>query len=147
MEASTSKDPTSPPSIIPPTSSVRAASPPPVYVGDIPIIIFEDSLQDDIGEHNEAYFDTQEFLEEGRELSCDEFEKEEIFEGEYAFLEDRTLEELWWPAEVLHNVHSLHSSKNASGERKRRKVLGELQVNVRRGRGILWQIRLKGAPS
>jgi hypothetical protein len=65
MEASTSQDPTSPASTIPPTSPVRAASPP-VYVGDIPIITFEDSLQDDIGEHNEDYFDSQEFLE-GRE--------------------------------------------------------------------------------
>jgi hypothetical protein len=26
------------------------------------------------------------------------------FEGEYAFPEEKTLEELWWPVEVLHNV-------------------------------------------
>jgi hypothetical protein len=131
MEASTTQDPTSPASTTPPTSPVRAASPL-VYVGDIPIIIFEDSLQDDIGEHNEDYFDTQEFLE-GRESSCKEFEEDEIFEGEYAFPEERTLEELWWPTEVLHNVHSLHSSENAYGERKRRRVLVEMQVNVEGG--------------
>jgi hypothetical protein len=58
-------------------SPVRAASPV-VYVGDIPIITFEDSLQDDIGEHNEAYFDSQEFLEEGRESSCEEFEEDKF---------------------------------------------------------------------
>jgi hypothetical protein len=34
---------------------VRVTSPPLVYVGDISIITFEDSLQDVIGEHNEAY--------------------------------------------------------------------------------------------
>jgi hypothetical protein len=77
MEASTNKDPTSPTSITPPMSPVRAASPV-VYVGDIPIITFEDSLQDDIGEHNEAYFDSQEFLEEGRESSCEEFEEDKF---------------------------------------------------------------------
>jgi hypothetical protein len=33
-----------------------------------------------------------------------------------------TLEELWWPVEVLHNVNSLHSKKDSCGERKRRKV-------------------------
>jgi hypothetical protein len=113
---------------------VRVASPP-VYVGDIPIITFEDSLQDDIGEHNEAYFDSQEFLDEWRESSCEEFEEDEIFEGECAFLEDKTLEELWWPAEVLHNVYSLHLNKNACGERKRRRVLGEIQVNAGGGGG------------
>jgi hypothetical protein len=32
-----------------------------------------------LGEHNEAYFDSQEFLEEGRESSCKEFEEEEFF--------------------------------------------------------------------
>jgi hypothetical protein len=66
MEASTSKDPPSPTSTTPPISPVRAASPPPIYVGNIPIITFENSLEDVIGEHNEAYFDSQEFLEEGR---------------------------------------------------------------------------------
>jgi hypothetical protein len=93
-------------------------------------ITFEDTLQDDIGEHNEDYFDSQEFLEEGRGSSCEEFEEDKNFEGEYAFPEDRTLEELWWPAKVLYNVHSLHSSKKACSERKRRKILGEIQVNV-----------------
>ena len=93
MEASTSKDPTSPASITPPTSPVRAASPP-VYVEDIPIITFEDSLRDDIWEYNKAYFDSQEFLEDGRKSSCEEFEEDEIFDDEYAFPEDRALEEL-----------------------------------------------------
>jgi hypothetical protein len=124
MEASTSKDPISPASITPPTSPVKSASPPPVYVGDIPIIIFQGSLQDVIGEHNKAYFDSQELLEERRESSCEKFEEEESFEGEFAFPEDRTLKELWSPAEVLHNVNSLHSNKNACVERKRRRVLG-----------------------
>jgi hypothetical protein len=133
MEASTSKDPPSLASTTPPILFVRAASPPPVYVGDIPIITFENSLEDVIGEHNEAYFDSQEFLEEGRESSCEELEEEEIFEGEYAFHEDRILEELWWPAEVLHNVNSLYSKKDSCGVRKRRKVLGELIVNVEGG--------------
>jgi hypothetical protein len=133
MEASTSKDLPSFASTSPPTSTVRATSPPPVYVGDIPIITFENSLEDVIGKHNEAYFDSQEFLEEGRESSYEELEEEEIFEGEYAFHEDRTLEELWWPAEVLHNVHSLHSKKDSCGMRKRRKVLGELNINVEGG--------------
>jgi hypothetical protein len=123
MEASTSKDPPSPASTTPPTSPVRAASPPPIYVGDIPIITFENSLEDVIGEHNEAYFDSQEFLEERRESRYEELEEEEIFEGEYAFHEDWTLEELWWPAEVLHNVNSLHSKKNSCGVRKRKKCL------------------------
>jgi hypothetical protein len=130
IEASTSKDPTSPASTTPPTSPVRAASLPAVYVGDIPIIMFEKFLQDVIGEHNEAYFDSQEFLEEGKESSCEELEEEEIFERKYAFHEERTLEELWWPAEVLHNVNSLHSKKHSSSERKRRKILGNLNVNV-----------------
>ena len=96
MEASTNKDPTSLASLTPSTLPMRVASPL-VYIGDIPIIIFRDSLQDDIGEHNEAYFDSQEFLEDGRELSCHELEEDEIFEGEYAFDEDKTLEVLWWP--------------------------------------------------
>jgi hypothetical protein len=144
MEASTSKDPPSLASTTPPTSPVRAVSPPPVSVGDIPIITFENSLEDVIGEHNEAYFDSQEFLDEGRESSCKELEEEEIFEGEYAFHEDRTLEELWWPAEVLHNVNSLHSKKDSCGMRKRRKVLGELNINV--GGVIFWKGRLTGAP-
>jgi hypothetical protein len=81
MEASISKDPTSPASTIPPTSPVRAASPPAVYVGDIPIITFQNSLEDVIGEYNEAYFDSQEFLDEGRESHCKELEDKEIFEG------------------------------------------------------------------
>jgi hypothetical protein len=51
MEASTSKDPPLPASTTPPTLPVRAASPPLVYVGDIPIITFENSLEDVIGEH------------------------------------------------------------------------------------------------
>jgi hypothetical protein len=142
MEASTTQDPTSPASTTPPTSPMRAVSPP-VYVGDIPIITFEDSLQDDIGEHNEDYFDSQEFLE-GRESSCEEFEEDKIFEGEYSFPEDKTLEELWWPAKVLHNVHSLHSSENACDERKRRRVLAEMQVNVEGG--IFCKKGEKGAP-
>jgi hypothetical protein len=47
-----------------------------------------------IGEHNEDYFDSQEFQEEGREWSCEELEKNEVNEKEYAFSEERTLEEL-----------------------------------------------------
>jgi hypothetical protein len=144
MEASTTQDPTSLASTTPPTSPVRAALPP-VYVGDIPIITFEDSLQDDIGEHNEEYFDSQEFLEEGKKSSCEKFEEDKFFEGDYAFPEDMTLKELWWPAEVLHNVHSLHSSKNACSEKKRRKVLGEIQVNM--GGEIFCKKRVKGTPS
>jgi hypothetical protein len=31
---------------------------------------------------------------------------------------------------VLHNVNSLHSKKDSCGMRKKRKVLGELNVNV-----------------
>ena len=115
MEASTSKDPPSPANTIHPTSPVRAASLPPIYVGDIPIITFENPLEDVIGEHNEAYFDSQEYLEEGRESSFEVLKEGEIFEGEYAFHEDMILEELWWPAKMLDNVNSLYSKKDSCG--------------------------------
>jgi hypothetical protein len=61
LEASTSKDPTSPAPLTPPPPLVKAPSPPPIFVGDIPIINFDSSLYDVIGEHNEDYFDSQEF--------------------------------------------------------------------------------------
>ena len=59
-----------------------------------------------------------------------EFKEDEIFEGKYAFLKDKTLEKLWSPIEVLYNVNSFHSNKNACGKRKTRMVLDELEVNV-----------------
>jgi hypothetical protein len=79
------------------------------------------------------YFDSQEFLEDGKESSYEEFKEDEIFEGECAFSKDMTLEKLWWPIEVLHNINSLHSNKNACGKRKTRTVLDELEVNMGEG--------------
>jgi hypothetical protein len=82
LEASTTKDPTSPTILTPPSTPVRAPSPSSIFVGDIPIMIFDSSLHDLIGEYNEEYmeeyFDSQEFQEEGRESSSKELEEDEI---------------------------------------------------------------------
>lgn len=60
---------------------MRIPSPPTIFVGDISIINFDIPLHDMIGEHNDDYFDTQEFLKEGRESSCEELEEDAIDEG------------------------------------------------------------------
>jgi hypothetical protein len=71
LEASTRKDPTSAEVLIPPSQlltlpspPMRIPSPPSLFMGDIPILNFGISLHDVIGEHNDDYFDSQEFVEE-----------------------------------------------------------------------------------
>jgi hypothetical protein len=105
-----SKDPTPPSSLTPPSIHMRAPSPPLIFMGDISIMTIDSSLHDLIGECNDKCFDNQQLQEGERDSSCEELEEDEIKEGAYAYDEERTLEELWWPAKVLHNVGSLQSS-------------------------------------
>lgn len=57
---------------------------------------FDTTLQQIIGKYNDEYFDNQEWDFEGRESSCEELEKEDFDEGEYAEEEFRSLKEMSW---------------------------------------------------
>jgi hypothetical protein len=65
LEAFTSKAPIPPSTLTPPSTPRRTPSPPPSFVGDIPIVAFESSLYDLIKEYNKEYFDSQEFQRRG----------------------------------------------------------------------------------
>jgi hypothetical protein len=79
---------------------------------------------EDIGEYDGDYIDSQENFLYASHLSCEELEAEDFMEGDYANDEVRSLEDIWWPAECMHSVHTF-SRSNERRERGRKKKRGE----------------------
>jgi hypothetical protein len=97
-------------SLPPPLASpLRAPSLLIILVVEPPIEDFDSAWQrwkEEIGEYNEDYFDSQEREVCGTQSNCEELEEEDFDEGEFGTAEVRSLEDLWWPKESLHNMES-----------------------------------------
>jgi hypothetical protein len=86
---------------------------------------------EDIGEYDGDYIDSQENFLYASHLSCEELEAEDFMEGDYANDEVRSLEDIWWPAECMHSVHTF-SRSNERRERGRKKKRGECGFSMGR---------------
>jgi hypothetical protein len=75
---------------------------------------------EDIGECNTDYIDSQENFLYALYSSCEELEEDDFMKGDYANDEVRSLEDIWWPMECMHNVHTF-SRRNERKERGRKR--------------------------
>jgi hypothetical protein len=66
--------------------------------------------------------------------SCEELEDDDFMEGDYANDEVRSLEDIWWPVECMHNVHTF-SRSNERKERGGKKKRGECGFSMGEGLG------------
>ena len=78
--------------------------------------------EEDIGEYNANYFDSQEAILFASTSSCYDLEEHEFHEKDYESDDSMGLEECWWPKECLYNVESfLKKLYHKRGEKKRKK--------------------------
>jgi hypothetical protein len=105
----------------------------PIFSSPAPTLQVEASTQDfdtswemwreQIGDYDGAFVDSQEKEFYNSESSFEEDEEEDIDVGEYGGEDVTSLEEILWPQECLHNVHTYTTTIHQIGrERKRRKL-------------------------
>jgi hypothetical protein len=105
----------------------------PIFSSPPPTVQVEASTQDfdtswgmwreQIGDYDGAFVDSQEKEFYNCESSFEEDEEEDIDVGEYGAEDVTSLEEILWPQECLHNVHTYTTTiHQIERERKRRKL-------------------------
>jgi hypothetical protein len=98
----------------------------------------ECNLTEVLQDHNLEFIDSHDLEQGGRQFSYGDILGEGSDEGDYEHGEARSLEELWWPEELLwfadnHRRESKKSRKNGD-----RKMLTTGVVDV--GRGVLLEV-------
>jgi hypothetical protein len=79
--------------------------------------------REQIGDYDGAFVDSQEKEFYNSKSSFDSDEEEDIDVGEYGAEDVTSLEEILWPQEYLHNVHTYTTTiHQIERERKRRKL-------------------------
>lgn len=85
---------------------------------------FETTLGQTFSQFNHDYFDIQDQKIEGRESSCEESEENEFHEDQYVFDEERSVDGLGWPPEMLHQLPSPKQERRCK-KYHRRQILKE----------------------
>jgi len=74
---------------------------------------------DRIGDLNPDFVESQEQEIAGRASSCEDLDEEEFDEGPYSSPENRSLDDLLWPPELLHNPTQIRSEPRVHQSNKR----------------------------